>query len=201
MRKSAQTPATAALTFDGGNIFVWLLQSSVIVALVTAILYALGANFDYRLRWEFGIQNIGFARSATDLTYDGLIVVSAWFKTYQPYLLGILAISFAITFQFKPLHLLSVLNKRLAAALGGVVLMVASGILLNMFLRDRASTIASALREKSRNGLHTITLVDKSVVDGYVVMSNDQRTAILTRSGSMVIYSEKDISNFTMKLN
>jgi hypothetical protein len=198
MPKTEREKNGGLLGLEGNSIFVWLLQSSVIVALVAAILYAFGANFDYRLRWEFGMQNIHFARQTSDLTYDGLIVVSAWFRTFQPYALAVIGSLTIIFFRTTPAARLSSGSRRIIMIVLGIAFVAASGLLINGFLRTRATRIANVIRERAAASTHSLLLADDTALDGYIVSSSEERTAILTRSGVLRIVAAKDIKALTL---
>lgn len=198
MSRSGQDNKTYSLNVDGNNIFVWLLQSSVVVALVTALLYAFGANFEYRLRWEFGMQNVQFVRTTSDITYDGLIVVSAWFKTAQPYLLAAFGATCLLLLYSRFLKALSAVTKRTLRISVVLLLVAVSGLVINRFLQVRAAWIASRIRERAATGPHTLVTTGGRSLEGYVVVSSEERTAFLTRTGAIVIVDAKDIESVTL---
>lgn len=186
------------LSIEGTNIFVWLLQSSVIVALVAAILYAFGANFDYRLRWEFGIQNVYFQRATSDLTYDGLIVVSAWFRTFQPFLILAVGTLGVFVFRLKFFSKHSSTTKLIAKVLLAFALVATSGLLTNYFLRTRAAGIASVMRQRAGEMPHSVFLANGTAVEGYILNSSEERSVVLTNAGNVQVVPAKEIQSISL---
>jgi hypothetical protein len=198
MAKTSEVREAAPPLSNENSLVIWLLQSSVIVAFVTGVLYAFGANYEYRLLWQLGLANVSIDRSTSDVIYDGLIIVSSWFKTFVPYLILLIATALSVLV-WRVLSRKTSWPSKSGLVILAVAVIVVCAIGINFHLRKRAAAVAGAQKNAAAASEHSVTLADGTRIDGFVVSSVVERTILIDAAGNTRIIPASEIKNVTIR--
>ena len=171
----------------------WILESAILIALGTGILYSFGHYYDYRIRFEFDIHTILLGVSPETLIHDGATILIAWFGSTKEFWVALSLFSVIVILivflkrKFQKMNRLNIVSVSLI-----ISLIVLYSSVIN-YIPSRASIIAEAIEKFATSKRQSLIFGDDEIIEGYTIIGTPLKVAFLTSDNRVLVVQYTDI--------
>ena len=165
-----------------------LIDTALLLAVVTGFSYSFGAYFDYRLRYEFNIQNITLDQSPEIIIRDGFAILFSWLG-------GTLEFWIAVPLIILIIFLMVYVDRKFKSN-WYILFFILIGLIffrsVNHYIPTRAKNIEQIIKSKAQEMKHVLALKDGTKIKGYTIIGAPLKVAFLSSDQKALIipYSE-----------
>ena len=171
----------------------WILESAILIALGTGVLYSFGHYYDYRMRFEFDIHTIPLGVSPEILIHDGATVLFAWVgstKEFWGALFLLSVITILILFLNKKFQKINKTSIVPVSFIIGLIVLYSSVI---NYIPSRAHFIAEAVERLASSKRQSLILGNDELIEGYTIIGTSSKVAFLTSDNRVLVVQYTDI--------
>lgn len=176
----------------------WILESAILLALGTGVLYAFGHFYDYRMRFEFGIHTISLNVSPETFIHDGATVVFAWMGSTIEFWVALsllLAITILIVFLNRKSRKVHTSGVVLVSLIIGFTVLYVSVI---RYIPSRAQYNAHSIEKLASLKRHSLIFENGEMIEGYTIIGTPSKVAFRTTDSRVLVVQYTDIKRIVV---
>lgn len=179
----------------------WFVESALLVAVLTGLLYSFGHFYFYRVRYEFGIDTISLGLSYESFIQAGASIVIAWFgRTWEFWAALVLIVVLYLVIQqlTKREYKVAFFNSATLTFVMSLVVIYAS---VSRYIPQRAATNVAIIEMAAESQRHRLILESDNNKVGYTIIASSSKLAFLSDGGEVSIHSFGNIKQIVVKPN
>lgn len=172
----------------------WILESAILIALGTGILYSFGHYYDYRLRFEFDIHTIALGVSPETLIHDGATVMIAWFGSTKEFWVSLPLLALIIVLNVSLKRKFQNINKPANVLVTWIVCLIILYSSIVSYIPSRAQQISTAIEKLALLKRQSLYFDSGEVNLGYTIIGTPTKLAFLTSDNIVLVFHHTEVN-------